>query len=183
MAANIEIKARVPHLGEVRRLAQAVAGAPPETLIQRDTFYRCPRGRLKLREFGGGARAELIWYDRPDTAGPRASRWLRLPMPLPRAADFLLGLLLGRRGVVAKTRLLFLAGRTRIHLDEVLDLGSFVELEVVLAPGEDPAAGRAEARELMRRLGLEERDLVDCAYADLLFAEDAGLRPAPRSGG
>lgn len=169
MAANIEIKARVEHLGEPRRIAQELTAARPETLIQCDTFYRCPRGRLKLREFGGGARAELIWYERPDAAGPRRSRYVRLPVPWPRLADWLLGRLLGRRGAVAKTRLLFLHGRTRIHLDEVFDLGSFVEFEVVLGAGDDPAGGVAEVRALMARFGITDADLVDCAYADLLF--------------
>ena len=178
MAENIEIKARVENLYEPRRRAEAIADGGAQTLIQRDTFYWFPWGRLKLREFGGGARAELIWYRRPDTAGPRSSRYVRLSMALPRAADFVLGLLLGRRGVVAKTRLLFMAGRTRIHLDEVFDLGSFVEFEVVMAEGEPPEAGQREARRLMEHFGLRDEDLVACAYADLLFG---GARSASGS--
>lgn len=171
MAENIEIKARVENLYEPRKRAEAIAESGPDTLIQRDTFYRFPRGRLKLREFGGGARAELIWYDRPDTAGPGRSRYVRIPMPLPGVADWLLGLVLGRRGVVAKTRLLFMVGTTRIHLDEVFDLGSFVEFEVVMGEGDTPADGRRTARRLMEHFGLREGDLVACAYADLLFRE------------
>ena len=59
-------------------------------------------------------------------------------------------------------------GRTRIHFDEVRGLGRFIELEVVLRPGEDRAAGRREAAALMKALGIRRADLLAGAYADLL---------------
>ena len=62
-------------------------------------------------------------------------------------------------------------GRTRIHLDAVDGLGDFLELEVVLAPDEDPAAGDAVAVELTARLGIPDEDLVDVAYLDLLRSQ------------
>jgi adenylate cyclase class IV len=43
-----------------------------------------------------------------------------------------------------------------------------VELEVVLKPGQNAEAGRRIAAELMRKLGIEESNLVKEAYADLL---------------
>ena len=52
---------------------------------------------------------------------------------------------LGLRGRVRKVRTLYRSGRTRIHLDEVEGLGSFIELEVVLLPGEGVKEGTQEA--------------------------------------
>ncbi len=71
-------------------------------------------------------------------------------------------------GVVEKSRTLLLRGRTRIHLDEVKGLGSFLELEVVLRPEEPVADGEAEARRLMADLGVAANDLVETAYIDLI---------------
>ena len=67
-----------------------------------------------------------------------------------------------------KHRTLFLAGRTRIHLDRVEGLGDFLELEVVLEEGEPTEAATREAYDLMARLGVEPSQLIECAYVDLL---------------
>ena len=59
-------------------------------------------------------------------------------------------------------------GRTRVHLDAVEGLGTFLELEVVLQEGEAVDAGVREARRLMRRLKIAEPALVPEAYVDLI---------------
>ena len=59
-------------------------------------------------------------------------------------------------------------GNTRIHLDQVEGLGPFMELEVVLGPGQSDAEGQAIATELMETLGIAETDLIEVAYIDLL---------------
>ena len=51
-------------------------------------------------------------------------------------------------------------------------LGEFVELEVVLRESELPADGEAEARLLMRKLGINEIDLLEGAYVDHLLAKE-----------
>ena len=61
-----------------------------------------------------------------------------------------------------------MVGRTRIHLDEVEALGSFLELEVVLRPEEDTSEGIAVAYDLMDKLGVSRTELLEKAYIDLL---------------
>ena len=85
-----------------------------------------------------------------------------------------LGAVLPVRGRVVKRRELLLAGRTRIHLDQVEHLGSFVELEVVLREDENAAAGEREARELLDALGIPFDALVSEAYIDLLELLERG---------
>ncbi len=61
-----------------------------------------------------------------------------------------------------------MAGRTRIHLDEVEGLGDFLELEVVLREDEPLDVGVREAEDLMARLQVQPSQLIDRAYVDLL---------------
>jgi predicted adenylyl cyclase CyaB len=122
---------------------------------------------LKLRRFADGS-GELIAYQRPDTSGPTGSRYVLSPIPDPDSCSRALAAVLGVRGVVRKVRTLYLAGRTRIHMDDVEGLGHFVELEVVLAPDEPEGEGIREAHRLMGDLGIREEDLLREAYIDLL---------------
>ncbi|MBU0743108.1 class IV adenylate cyclase [bacterium] len=171
MKRNVEIKARVRDVEDFARRAGELAGAEPETLLQRDVFFDVSRGRLKLRRQTAG-RGELIFYERGDAAGPKSSDYVVVGTDDPDGLEAALAGALGVRGAVHKTRRLYLAGRTRIHLDEVSDLGVYMELEVVLGDGETAAEGEAEALSLMRALGVGADDLVAAAYIDLLEERD-----------
>ncbi len=176
MASNIELKARARDFPRQCELARAVADSGPIELHQRDTFFHCRSGRLKLREFGGDAverPGELIEYERADEQHARESRYERIEIPEPRALRGALTRALGERLVVVKHRTVFLSGRTRIHLDRVEGLGEFLELEVVLEPGDDPAAAHDEARALMRALEIGPEDVLADAYVDLLVRAQA----------
>jgi len=167
MPRNVEIKAQLTDPAAVRTSALEVATEPPVELRQHDVFYRVECGRLKLRRFPDG-RAELIRYQRPDASGPKTSDY-----DIYRADDGqnlhdLLAASLGVLGEVVKVRTLVMAGRTRIHLDEVEGLGSYLELEVVLTDEEDESVGQAEAEALMEKLGIGPGDLVTGAYLDKL---------------
>jgi adenylate cyclase class IV len=86
-------------------------------LEQEDTFFVCPRGRLKLRQFAGCPQAELIYYERPESSGPRESRYIVHPTADPEGLREVLSAALGVRGVVRKRRTVYLIGQTRVHLD------------------------------------------------------------------
>ena len=167
MPTNIEIKARVADPERKRILAEELAGAPPTILHQEDTFFPCAHGRLKLRQLADN-HGELIAYRRADVSGTKQSDYLLSRTSEPTALRAVLASALGTGVVVTKTRWLFLVGQTRVHLDEVAGLGSFLELEVVLGAGQPPEDGHRIARQIMAALEVGEADLVDCAYADLL---------------
>ena len=167
MPENIEIKARVPDPEALLARAEALATEETQTILQTDTFFQVPTGRLKVREFADGS-GELICYERPDGEGPKTSTYDIARTGDGAALRRVLAAALDVRGVVSKKRLLVMVGRTRIHLDEVEGLGSFMELEVVLAGDDSRSQGEKEAAELMEKLGITSADLVRGAYIDLL---------------
>ncbi|HEX6270727.1 MAG TPA: class IV adenylate cyclase [Anaerolineales bacterium] len=167
MPSNIEIKARARDFAEISRRAELLSDTPVEVIRQEDIFFKTERGRLKLRLLAPN-RGQLIYYTRPDREGPKRSDYHIYETPDPENLKRVLDLAYGFRGRVRKTRYLYLVGQTRVHLDDVEGLGQFLELEVVMAPGQSDAEGEAIAEELMRRLGVERGERLEGAYIDLL---------------
>jgi hypothetical protein len=71
---------------------------------------------LRSRELTG-FRGELIFYERPDVAGPKLSRYVIAPVFFPDAIRNALERAIGVVGRVRKRRRLYLVQNTRIHLD------------------------------------------------------------------
>lgn len=173
MPENIEIKAVLPDPARAERIAARLSGANGEVIRQVDVFFLVARGRLKLRTLGPDS-GELIRYERPDVAQARSSRYVIARTPDPQKLLDILSSTLGTAGTVTKTRRLFLVGQTRVHLDEVEGLGSFLELEVVLAPGQCESEGLRIAEQLLAEFGIRANQLLAEAYIDLLRAKATG---------
>ncbi|KAK9400393.1 adenylate cyclase CyaB-like [Crotalus adamanteus] len=173
MPANVEIKARVQDLAQLITRAEQLSGSPGSLLLQTDTFFPVPHGRLKVRDFRDG-RGQLVFYDRPNSTGPKLSRFTVSPTHDPGGLVEALSLALGKQGVVKKERHLYRVGQTRVHVDRVEGLGDFVELEVVLEEQQSPQEGKDVAWQLMGQLGIEEKELVSGTYMDLLLAGGGG---------
>jgi len=169
MPANIEIKARVEDFDALKTRAESLSDRAVQVLPQEDTFFNTEKGRLKLRILAPDL-GYLIYYERPDQDGPKRSDYHLAKTEDPESLKNVLTLALGIRGVVRKTRYLYMVEQTRIHLDEVEGLGHFMELEVVMQEGQSDAEGQSIAENLMRRLGIREEALIDRAYMDLLEA-------------
>ena len=167
MATNIEVKARVEDFEAFKARAESLSDKPLEITPQEDTFFNTEKGRLKLRILSSDL-GYLIYYERSDQSGPKRSDYHLSETREPERLKNTLSLALGIRGVVRKTRYLYMAGQTRIHVDDVEGLGHFMELEVVMREGQSDAEGQAIAEDLMRRLGVREEALLDGAYMDLL---------------
>ena len=170
MPKNVEIKARVRDIEALRKRAEELSDTDVEVLCQTDTFYRVQSGRLKLRVFPDRP-CELIFYRRADGVDAKASEYHIVRSDDPASFSRILEAALGVRGVVAKTRFLYRIGQTRIHVDDVKGLGTFMELEVVLHDGQLESEGAAIADELLEALGIEPGDRVAGAYIDLLERE------------
>jgi len=82
---------------------------------------------------------------------------------------------LGVRVRVSKRREVFLLGNTRIHLDEVECLGTFIEFEVVLDGDSSEEAGVKRTVELMEAFSIREADSVSGSYVDLVSYDNVGF--------
>ena len=172
MARNVEIKARLSET-EFGQLRQAVLQLTTLAgiLDQTDTFFDASKDRLKLREFADGT-AELIAYQRGNQTNAKLSDYVRVPIEHPQMLKESLERSIGIRGIVKKRRELFMIGQTRVHLDDVQELGQFVELEVVLEAEQSQQMGQEIADELVCKLSIRPESFISCAYMDLLEAAD-----------
>lgn len=168
MARNIEIKARLANREETESLVRMHADEGPIRIDQEDVFFRVPQGRLKLRRFSDGT-GELIQYHRPDGKQARLSTYFRTPTADPDGLQNALERALGVLGVVKKVRQLYLVGQTRVHLDDVHELGHFLELEVVLTDQQSLEKGHSIAQHWSNAFHITEAALVSCAYIDMLL--------------
>jgi predicted adenylyl cyclase CyaB len=172
---NIELKARLADLDAARRTACTLATSRLPDEHQTDTYFFCQHGRLKLREIQGGT-AQLVEYLRDDVPGTRRSNYRLLEVSEPVLLREMLAAALGVRVVVEKQREIFLLEQTRIHLDQVRGLGSFLEFEAVLADGQSEVEGHEVVAKLTQTFGLRPHDFVPTSYADLLCAPPADSR-------
>lgn len=177
---NSELKATDPDPDATAGRVMALGASDEGVLVQRDTYFGARHGRLKLREQDSGA--ELIAYQRRDSTDAASSDYLLVPAIDPAGLAQALDRSLGTVVVVAKRRRLFLWDNVRIHLDDVDELGAFVEIEII-EPDERAPAQMARLRDA---LGIEDSALVAVGYSDLLLdgpqallrAADAAMRNA-----
>jgi predicted adenylyl cyclase CyaB len=172
---NIEIKAPLSSMDAMARRAESLGAVLQGVLHQIDTFFNVAIGYLKLRDLEGRG-AELIAYSREPGNGPRVSDYVVASITDVDRVLEALTRCLGVRGRVEKARTLYLWKHTRIHLDDVVGLGPFLELETVM-DGISRDEAEAESWSIIRALDLDPGTFLDVPYLELLETE--GSVPPP----
>jgi predicted adenylyl cyclase CyaB len=168
---NLEMKARIASLETARSKAEAVCTAYLGVQQQTDTYFRCPHGRLKLREIeepNSGRQCQLIWYLRPDQQSFKQSEYHLVSVADATGLKAALAAALGVRHIVSKRREIFLHENVRIHLDQVRGLGEFLELEAVMSATEHERDSPARLAQLVRHFGILPEEWLPASYVDLL---------------
>lgn len=167
---NVEIKARCANADAIRAILKSRHADAKGTDHQIDTYFNVPKGRLKLRE--GNIENALIFYERPDQAGPKQSNIVLHETTPDSDLKAVLTAALGVKVVVDKQREISFIDNVKFHLDTVAGLGSFVEIEAIDADG---SIGRArllaQCQEYLALFGIKDADLVEGSYSDLLLEE------------
>jgi len=169
---NIELKARLLDYARAQALCEELGAVHQGLLHQIDTYFSVPRGRLKHRHVIPGE-DYLVFYERPDTREPRACDYHTTP-----ATDALREILaaaLGVMAVVNKKRDLWLWKNVRIHLDDVEQLGRFMEFEAVLSGEFDENEGFEKVARLRDAFELDEARLLETSYLDMVLDDRNAL--------
>ena len=168
MPVNLELKIKIDSFDYLIEKLKSINAQQDSILLQRDIYYKIPGGLLKLRIENGTK--TLIYYNRDEISENRWSDFNLLKIDDNNAEEFLSKLLVIEE-VVEKERKLFWFNNTRIHLDEVKELGSFLELETIVLDGKEDAEKRFN--EIVGLLNLDVSKQIKKSYKNLI-AEKTG---------
>jgi len=174
---NIEIKARCRNPNLIRKILKRKRAEFIGVDHQIDTYFKLPPkgGKLKLRE--GDIEKELIFYKRENRKGPKKSEAILVNNP-GNGTKELLANLLGITAVVDKRREIFCIKNVRFHIDQVSELGEFVEIEASNKPRNNGNSKNGtlkkeillkQVNEYMRLFEMKGEDLVSKSYSDMLI--------------
>ena len=178
---NLEWKAELRDPNLARLICKKIGASRIGKIRQTDTYYNVARGRLKKREaiaiergIGSPEPIEYIFYDRPNEVSPKVSdytiythdevvqRFGQAPLPV-----WL---------TVTKVRELYLLNTTRIHIDDVTDLGWHFEFEILTNTPEDEELAPGRADEIRTTFLPALGEPLRGSYSDLL-AQHLSLNP------
>lgn len=165
----IEIKAKANQIENVRKVLAEKAADFKGIDHQVDTYFKVPKGRLKLRE--GNIENTLIHYHRPNQAGPKKSEVSLYRAQTDSTLKAVLTMALGILTVVDKKREIYFIENVKFHIDEVKGLGNFVEIEAIDEQNkisEEDLLGQCE--HYMKLFGIASTDLLERSYSDMVLA-------------
>ncbi len=165
---NIEIKARCADQNKIREILNSHQAEFKGIDHQIDTYFKVNSGRLKLRE--GNIENHLIFYDRENTEGPKQSNVVLYNTEPESSLKEILLKSLGTLIVVDKKREIYFIDNVKFHLDDVKDLGTFVEIEAIATDGNITRDVLVEqCNSYLKLFDIKNEDLLADSYSDLLF--------------
>ena len=168
MPLNIEIKAHCPKPEDIHLLLKNLNAKFVGIDHQIDTYFKVNSGRLKLRE--GNIENHLIHYERSNQAGPKKSEVLLFKSDPGSSLKDILVKAIGALVIVDKKRSIYFIDNVKFHLDEVQDLGSFVEIEAIDTEGifSEPELTK-QCEHYIALFKIPEKNLIQISYSDMLL--------------
>ena len=165
---NIEIKARVENLDRTRDMVKTLDHKFVGLDYQIDTYYKVTNGRFKLRESSLSG-PYLIFYLRDNLSGPKSSVYQKVPVDDAQGLKNMLHQMHGIQTIIEKKREIYLYENVRIHLDQVKNLGNFLEFEAVMDErNNDKNVETQKVNFLLEKLQIDEKDLISVSYENLM---------------
>jgi adenylate cyclase, class 2 len=165
---NVEIKARTNSPEYVRKYLIDHNADFKGTDEQTDTYFNVAFGRLKLRE--GNIENNLIYYTRNNQTGPKSSQFNLVKVDDANGLKEVLTKSCGIKMIVKKKREIYYIDNVKFHIDEVPELGSFIEIEAgnILAHKTE-AELLEQCNFYLRKFRIKDEDLIAVSYSDMLL--------------
>ena len=162
---NVEYKSELRDIEAARAQCASLGAKRLGSLRQTDTYFRLTDGRLKKR-VAPGEPVEWIFYHRPNRIQPRVSNYSILSEEQARRRW-------GTEGLrpwltVVKSRELWMLDNVRIHLDEVVDLGRFIEFEAIVSAEADAKECQTCVDYLREAFAPIMGESIAVSYSDLM---------------
>src|SRR3989344_2857877 len=168
MHLNVEIKAKCNNPDKIREILKSKNAENKGIDYQIDTYFKINFGRLKLRE--GNIENYLIYYSRENKKNPKESHVLLFKSDQKSNLKEILAKSLGILTIVNKKREIYFIENVKFHIDDVVNLGNFVEIEAI------DYEGNIRKDELLKQcnhylnlFNISKEDLIDVSYSDLLL--------------
>lgn len=165
---NVEIKAVINDPSFVRAYLVGHSAIFKGTDEQTDTYFNVNAGRLKLRE--GNIENNLIFYNRPNQAGPKSSHFNLVKIEDTKGLKEALERSCGIKIIVRKKREIYYIRNVKFHIDEVPGLGFFIEIEagnILVDKTESELLDQCNF--YLMELGIKGEDLIAESYSDLMM--------------
>ncbi|MDA3616838.1 class IV adenylate cyclase [Polluticaenibacter yanchengensis] len=168
MHLNVEIKASCPHVDFVKNYLESNNALYKGLDAQTDTYFNVSSGRLKHRR--GNIENSLIHYERSNQSGPKDSKVTLTRLEPDNNVDEVLESALGIKVRVVKYRHIYFIDNVKFHIDELPELGNFVEIEAIDTDGTYTQARLLEQCEYyMKVLNISDNLLITNSYSDILL--------------
>ncbi len=165
---NVEIKAKCYNADSIRNYLLANNAEFKGVDQQTDTYFNVPNGRLKIRE--GNIENNLIFYERANQAGPKNSHFHLVKIEDTTGLKDVLVKSMGVKVVVIKNREIYYISNVKFHIDKVLSLGSFVEIEAGnIASNLTQEELKEQCDFYMKVFEIRPEDLVEVSYSDMVL--------------
>lgn len=165
MKHNLEIKCRLDNLSGVRKLLKESRSFKYSVEKQNDVYFKVKKGRLKLRIINNKT-GNLIYYFRNEKSSEMKSGYIISATENFKELFKILSNQFEIFVTVKKKREIFVKDNIRIHLDNVTELGKFMEIEIIY---KNLGSAKVRMKEILNFIKPEIRSYINKSYSDLLI--------------
>jgi adenylate cyclase class 2 len=165
---NYEIKAKSENVEFIRNYLLKNGAKNIGVDFQKDTYFKVPVGRLKLRE--GNIENSLIFYNREEVQGVKLSHINLVKLSPHSGMDKLLQNANGILTIVSKKREIYFIDNVKFHIDEVMGLGSFIEIEAIDETGNiSKEKLKKQCEYYIEIFKIQTTNMIEGSYSDMIM--------------